>query len=60
MQAFVDVSPPKCRTKSVANKCFAGVAKFRYLRTTKTNRNFIHGEIKSTLIRECLLPCSFE
>jgi hypothetical protein len=33
----------------VANESFENVAKFRYLRATITNQNYIHEEIKGSL-----------
>jgi len=52
--------------KEKSNKSFERVKQFKYLKTALTNRNFIHEEIKSTLIsgNACYnsaqnrLPCS--
>jgi hypothetical protein len=52
---YVNVTLSEGRTK-VANRSFEDVAKFKYLRTTLTDQNSMHEEIKNRKIRECLLP----
>jgi hypothetical protein len=39
----------------IGNESFETVEQFKYLRTTLTNQNFTHEEIKSRQIREGLL-----
>jgi len=55
-----DQNAGRSRNIKTDNSSFARVEQFNYLGTTLTNQNSIQEEIKSVLVRECLLSFGAE